>query len=335
MKPPRLAPAIGASMLATVLATVLATALAAGNAGAQTFPARPVRLIVPVAPGGGTDILARVMAEKLAESWGQPVVVENRPGGAFVVGTSVAAKAAPDGYTLLVVGLPHVVNPSLNDNLPYDAIRDFEPIMMLAHIPVVAVVHAGFPAKTLQELVALAREKPGALSFASTGPNGSGHLAGELFKLAAQINMVHIPYKGSAPALQNVLSGEVPIMFDALLTVEPHIRAGKLRALAVTTPARAIALPAVPTTAEAGFPGVVVSAWLGLLAPARTPQSILETWNAAVARALAAPDTRERLVKQGWEVTPIGTARQDFGNFLKTEQAKWAGVAKSAGLRAQ
>ena len=314
---------------------LIATLLLCGIASAQTFPSRPLKLIVPVAPGGGTDILARVIGEKVAENLGQPVVIENRPGGAFVVGTSVAAKAAPDGYTLLVMGLPHVVNPSLRSDLPYDAIRDFDPVMMLAHIPVVATVHADFPARSLQELAALAREKPGALSFASTGPNGSGHLAGEQFKLSAKVDMQHIPYKGSAPALQDMLSGQVPIFFDALLTVEPHIRAGKLRALAVTTRARAAALPTVPTTAEAGFPDVLVSAWLGLLAPARTPEPVLEAWNAAVARALALPDAKERLIKQGWELTPYGTTRQEFAAFLRSEMARWATLAKAAGLKAQ
>ena len=316
------------------LAGLAALALVQSAALAQSFPARPVRLIVPVAAGGGTDILGRVLAEKLGEAWSQPVVVENRPGGGFVLGTSIAAKAPADGYTAIIVGLPHVVNPSLHASLPYDN-RDFEPVMMLAHIPIVAAVHADFPARTLQELVDAARAKPGALSFASTGLNASGHLAGEQLKLAAKIDMQHIPYKGSAPALQDVLGGRVPIIFDALLTVEPHIRAGKLRALAVTTPARASALREVPTTAEAGYPDVIVSAWLGLLVPARTPEPILDIWNGAVARALAAPEVRERLLKQGWEIMPYGTTRRDFAAFLQNEQARWATLVRAAGLKAQ
>jgi tripartite-type tricarboxylate transporter receptor subunit TctC len=315
-------------VLGLCAAVILADALRAAP-----FPERPVRLIVPVAPGGGTDILARVLGDGLSQEWHQPVIIDNRPGGSFVVGTTVAAAAEPNGYTLLMMGMPHVVNPGLNPNLPYDSIKDFTSIAMLAHIPVVVVVNAKTPIMSIADLVSTAKAKPGALSFAATSTNGSGHLAGELLKLRAGVDMVHVSYRGSAPALQGVVSGDVPVMFDALVTAKPFIESGDLRPLAVTTLSRAAALPEVPTLAESGFPDFSVSAWLGLLAPGRTPPEIAEALNAAVVRVLGMPNVRQRLEAQGWELLPMGSSRATFAKFIATEIPKWTEVVKGAQLK--
>lgn len=301
---------------------------------AADYPERPVRLIVPVAAGGGSDILARALADRLSQKWSQKVLVDNRPGAGHIVGTAAGAKAEPDGYTVNMVGLPHVVNPSLNDHLPYKS-SDFDPVILIAQVPIVLVVHPSTPFHTVADLVAQARRKPGQISFASTGQAGSGQLAGELLKLSAKIDMVHVPYKGSSAALQDVLAGRVPVMFDALVTAAPHIESGKLRPLAVTVAKRATSFPDVPTMEESGFPGFFVSGWLGLVVPHGTPTPIVERLNADVAGVVQQAEVVTLLHKQAWELLPIGPSREAFASFLQTEQAKWQKVIKAAGVKTE
>lgn len=304
------------------------------TAQADDFPQRQIQIIVPVAPGGGSDILARLVGDKLAGILKQSVVIDNKPGGGHVVGTSIGAKAAPDGHTLTMVGMPHVVNPLLHSNLSYDAIKDFKPVVLLAQVPIVLVVHSSSPYKTVQDLVEDARRKPGEIAFASTSMNGSGHLAGELLKLQSKIDLTHIPYRGSSAALQDVVPGRVPVMFDALVTAEPHIRSGSLRPLAVTTRGRAAQFPDVPTMVESGYKDFSVSGWLGFLVPSGTPDSSVDRLNQAVNQALQDKDVQATLVKQGWEVLPVGPTKQAFAKFLADEQTKWTGVASAAKLKA-
>jgi tripartite-type tricarboxylate transporter receptor subunit TctC len=308
--------------------------LAGPGAGGADFPERPVRIIVPVAPGGGSDILARTVADRVSAVWKQKVIVDNRPGAGHMVGTAEAARANADGYTVAMVGLPHVVNPSLNDKLPYKA-NDFEAVILLAQVPIVLVTHPSAPYKSVAELVDAARRKPGEISFASTGQNGSGQLAGELLKIVAKIDMVHVPYKGSSAALQDVLGGRVPVMFDALVTAAPHIHAGKLRPLAVTVPKRSADFPAVPTMEEEGFPEFFVSGWLGLLVPKGTPEPVISKLNADVAAVLRDADVVTQLRRQAWEIMPIGPTRESFAKFLGDEERKWATVVKTAKLKTE
>ena len=313
-----------------VLALIAAVMLG-GPAHAQDFPTKAVKLIVPVAPGGGTDILARVMADRLQEIWNQPVIVDNRPGAGHIVGTTALSQSAADGYTLGMMGMPHVVNPALQP-LPYKAL-DFVPIAMLAHIPVVAVVNPSVPASNMAELIALAKAKPGTINFAATSTNGAGHLAGELLKMRAGIDITFVPYKGSAPALQDLLAGRTQLMFDALLTAEPYIKSGQLRPIAVTTLKRVDALPSVGTMVEAGFPDFNVTAWLGLLAPSGTPAPIAEKISKSVALALRTPAVAGKLHEQGWTVLPMGDDPKVFASYLQSELGVWAGVVKAENLQ--
>jgi tripartite-type tricarboxylate transporter receptor subunit TctC len=298
-----------------------AALIAAAPAAAQSYPDKPIKVIVPVAPGGGSDLLARQMASKLAGILPQPIVVENRPGGGGVVGIASVARATPDGYTLLHVGSAMVMGASFRSDLPYDPVKDFEPIAMLAQIPLVLVVHPSFPSKTLKELIAEAKAKPGQLNYASFNPGGPSHLAGELLKHRAAIDMVHIAYKGSAPALQDVLAGRVPIMFDAISTSLPHIKAGSLRPLAVTTLVRSPVLPDVPTVAEAGLPDYYVAAWVAVFAPRGTPPAALDRLNTEFNKVLGDTEVRSALEKQGWVVVPGDRAA--LGKFVEAELTKW------------
>lgn len=303
-------------------------------AKAQDFPAKTVKIIVPVAPGGGTDVLARAMADRLREIWGKPVIVENRPGAGHIVGTTALSQSPPDGHTLGMVGLPHVVNPALMTT-SYRAIEDFTPIAMLAQIPMVVVVHPSVKANSVTELVDLAKKSPGAINFAATSTNGAGHLAGELLKMRAGIDMTFVPYKGSAPALVDLLAGRVQVMFDALVSAEPHIKSGALRPIGTTSARRIARLPNVQTMIEAGFEGYTAAAWLGLLAPANVPANVADKINAGVVEALQTPAVRARLEEQGWEVLPIGGTRADFAAYLSREMTTWAAVVKAANLKAQ
>src|SRR6059058_1306367 len=287
-------------MVALVFAFAAAASCAPAVAIAQVYPSKPIRLVVPFPPGGSLDVVARAIGQKLTEAWGQPVVIDNRPGAGGNIGADLVAKSAPDGYTILEGALStHAVNVSLYSKMPYDPIKDFVPITLVAITPNVLVLNASFPVNSVPELLAYARANPGKLSFGS-GSNGSaGHLAGELFKADAGVDMVHVPFKGGAPATQALLAGDTQLMFDNLANATPQVKAGKLKALAVTTAQRSRLAPELPTMAEAGLAGFDISTWYGLLAPAGTPRDIIAKWNAEVTRILNAPDVREKLMAQG------------------------------------
>ena len=299
---------------------------------AQAFPAKPARIVVPFPAGGPLDTTARAIAQKLSEAWGQSVVVENKPGAGGNIGADLVAKSPADGYTVVMGALStHAVNPSLYAKMPYDAQRDFVPITLVAITPNVLVVNPTLPVHSVKELIAYAKANPGKLSFGS-GSNGSaGHLAGELFKVDAGVDMVHIPFKGGAPATQALLAGDTQLMFDNLANAMPQVKAGKLRALAVTTAQRSKLAPELPTMAEAGLPGFDISTWFGLLAPAGTPPEVVARWNADVTRILSAPDMRERLAGQGAEAAPTTPAA--FAQFIAAELAKYARIVKASGAK--
>ena len=306
---------------------------AAQQAEAQSFPSKPVRFIVPFAPGGPTDIFARAVSAKLAEALGQPVVVDNRGGAGGNIGTEMVAKAAADGYTLLMgtVGT-HAINPSLYPRVGFDPIRDFAPITLVADTPSLLAVHPSVTANTVRELLAIAKAKPGQLSYASAGNGTSNHLAGVLLCMMAGIEMVHIPYKGSGPALIDVLAGQVPVMFNNPASIMPHLKAGKLRALALSSAARSPLLPALPTLAESGVPGFEVRSWHGAFAPAGTSRDIVTRLHGEIVKALSQPDVKERFEGQGVEL--VGNRPEEFAAFLKKEQIKWSKVVKASGVRA-
>lgn len=299
---------------------------------AQSYPNKPVRMVVPFPPGGTTDILARAVGQKLSESWGQLVVIDNRPGAGGNIGTDIVAKSAPDGYTLLMgtVGT-HSINASLYGKLPFDPIKDFAPVTLVASVPNVLVVNTTVDAKSVKELIALAKSKPGQLTFASSGNGTSIHLAGELFKTMTGTSMLHIPYKGSAPAITDLLGGQTNMMFDNLPSAMPHVKSGKLRALAVTSVSRSPALPDTPTIAESGIPGYEASSWFGVLAPAGTPKDVIAKIHADIVKALNTPEIKERLSGQGAE--PVGNTPEQFAQHIKTETIKWAKVVKDSGAK--
>jgi tripartite-type tricarboxylate transporter receptor subunit TctC len=312
-------------------AIALAATMAAA-AWAQPYPTKPIRIVVPFPAGGTTDVLARAAAQRLTETLGQPAVVDNRPGAGGNIGAELVAKAAPDGYTLLMgtVGT-HAINPSLYPKMPYDHVRDFAPVILVAGVPNVLVVNPALPVKSVQELIAYAKANPGRVNFASSGNGTSIHLSGELFKTMAGVQITHIPYKGSAPALMDLIGGQVQIMFDNLPSALPQIKAGKLKALAVTSRERAPALPDVPTMAESGLPGFEASSWFGLLAPAGTPQPIILKLNADVAKWVASPEAKEKLLAQG--ANAAGGTPEDFARHIAAETAKWQKVVKESGAK--
>jgi tripartite-type tricarboxylate transporter receptor subunit TctC len=308
-------------------------AMLASHATAQSYPAKSVRLIVPFSAGGGADIVARAIAQKLGDALGQQVVVDNRTGAAAIIGTELAAKSAPDGYTLILGQTgPNSINPTLYDKLPYDALKDFAPVTLTTTYPYVLVVHPSIPAKSIKELIALAKARPNQLSFASAGNGGANHLTAELLKSMAGIQMVHVPYKASAPALIDVLGGHVSMMFDPTITALPHVKLGKLRALGVTSLKRTAIAPELPTVAETGLPGFESIGWHGVLAPAGTAREIIARLNKDIINVLRAPDMRARFAEQGAE--PVGNTPEQFVEFLKADLAKWAKVIKAAGVRA-
>ena len=296
------------------------------------YPTKPIRLVVPFPAGGATDIFAREVAKHLTEAWGQSVVVDNRPGAGGNIGSELVAKAPPDGYTLEMgtVGT-HAINASLYSTLPYDHVKDFVPVILVAGVPNVLEVNPAVPVNSVQELIAYAKANPGKLNFASSGSGTSIHLSGELFKVMAGVQMTHVPYKGSAPALQDLIGGQVQLMFDNLPPSLPQIKAGKLRALAVTSAARAPALPDTPTVAEAGLPGFEASSWFGVLAPAGTPPEIVNKLNAEIAKWLASPGAKEKLANVGANIA--GGTPEDFARHIQAETAKWAKVVKESGAK--
>ena len=302
------------------------------GASAQAYPTKPIRVVVPFPAGGTTDVLARAAAQKLTETLGQPAVVDNRPGAGGNIGAELVAKSPPDGYTLLMgtVGT-HAINPGLYPKLPYDHVKDFAPVILVAGVPNVLVINPALPVNSVQELIAYAKANPGALNFASSGNGTSIHLSAELFKTMAGVQMTHVPYKGSAPALQDLVGGQVQLMFDNLPSSLALIKGGKLKALAVTSATRAAALPDVPTLAESGLPGFEASSWFGLLAPAGTPAPVIAKLNGEIAKWLATPEAKEKLLAQG--ATAAGGTPEDFAQFIAAETAKWQKVVKESGAK--
>lgn len=299
---------------------------------AQTYPSRPLRIVVPFAAGGGTDIVARVLGLRLTELLGQTVVVDNRAGASGAIGADMVAKSAPDGYTLLLASNgPVAILPSLSARLAYDPVRDFAPVAQAVAMPFLFVAHPSLPVRTIRELVALARAQPGRLNYGSPGSGATTHLATELLKSMAKIDVVHVPYKGVAPASTDLMSGQVQLLAGDLSTLLPHVRSGKMRALAVTSAKRSTLISDVPTVAESGVAGYDASGWFGVLAPAATPRDIVGRLNADILRALQHPDTRERLGALGGEVA--GTAPEQFGAFIRDEIAKWGRLIRAIGLK--
>jgi len=305
----------------------------AGMAFAQSYPSKPIKIVVPYPPGGFNDTLGRTLAAKFTEAWGQPAVVENKPGANTLIGSDFVAKSPPDGYTLLVVAFPFAVTPSLIRNMPYDTLKDFAPVVLAAQSPNLLVVNPSLPVKSVGELIALAKAKPNSLSYASTGNGSSNHISMELFKSLAGVDIVHIPYKGTAPAVTDLLGGQVHLMFDNVPNVLPHVKAGKLVALGQTGVKRSPLISDVPTVAEAGVAGYEVTVWFGLVAPAGTPREVVQKLNAETVRILAMPDVRERFLAQG--VEPVGSTPEQFGEHIRTQMAKWAKVVADAGVKAE
>jgi len=309
-------------------------ACAAAAAAAQPYPSKPVHFVVPYPAGGYYDLLARVIGAKLSEIWNQPVLVENRVGANGMVGTDFVAKSAPDGYTIIMGGIgPFGISPSLYRKMAYDPVRDFAPVIHVASAPNVLVVHPSVNVHSVKELIALARSKPGALTFSSAGSGSSQHLSGEMFDSMVGVKMTHVPYKGSAPSITAVLGGQVSLLFGTMADVVTHIRAGKLDALAVTSARRIPALPDVPTMSEAGVPGYEATAWFGVFAPAATPNDIVVKLNQDIGRILRMPDVLERISQKG-SAEIIGGTPEQYGAFVRTEIAKWAKVVKDSGARA-
>ncbi len=308
----------------------LGACLCAGGAVAQTFPSKPIRIVVPFTPGGPNDILARMIGQRYTAVWGQQTLVDNRPGGGTVIGTDIVAKAPADGHTLLMVSTSHAANPSLMPKLPFDTLRDFVSVGQAVSSPNVLVVHPSVPARNTRELLDIAKARPGQITFASGGSGAATHLAGELLKILGGVEMTHIPYKGAGPATIDLISGQVTWMFGTILPTIPHVRAGKLRALAVSGKRRAEVLPEVPTVAE-HVPGFEASSWYGVFAPAGTPAEVIIKLNQEMARALTPVEVRQRLAAEGTEV--VAGNPEDFMQLFRAEAAKWARVIKQAGIR--
>src|SRR4051812_21488394 len=303
---------------------------ASAPAEGDTYPNRTIRYVVPYPPGAFNDTMGRIFAQKLSEAWGVPVVVENRPGGGTLIGTDAAAKAAPDGYTLLGVAFPFGANPSIYRKLPYDTVNDFAPIILAGRTPNLLVVKSTLPARSVKDLIAHAKSNPGKVSYGSAGIGSSNHLSMELFKSMAGVDMVHVPYKGSAPMVNDLLGGHIDAVFDNTPNVLPQVTAGALRALAVSSSQRSAQAPDVPTVSEAGLPGYEVNVWFGVVAPAQTPPDIVRKLNAEINAILALPDVRQLFRDQG--VEPVGGAPEQLATHIGTEIAKWAKVVKEAGI---
>ncbi len=312
----------------------LVCALAAGAASAQPYPAKPVRMIVAFPAGGGSDIVGRALAQELTQLLGQPVVVDNRGGAGGIIGTELGARAAPDGYTLIVGSSGgFAITPHLNPKLPYDPVKDFAPVGLFTRLTFVVDVHPSVPAKSVKELIALARAQPGRLNFGSSGQGATAHLATELFMALTRVKMTHVPYKGAAPAMTGVIAGEVAVLFDSMPTTLPHARSGRVRPLAVTTLQRSALLPELPTLDEAGVKGYELASWFGLFAPSGTPRAVVERLNAAINTATQRPEMKERLLSQGAE--PLSGTPEDLAAYLRRELDKYGKIIREAGVKAE
>ena len=315
-----------------ILLAGAAMMLPAAARAAETFPTRPLRLIVPYPPGGGTDIVGRILGQKLHETLGQPVVIDNRSGAGGTLGTALAAKSAPDGYTLLLVPTSHVINPSIYVKLPYDTERDFAPITMVASTAILMAVHPGVPADTVRGFVDAAKAHPQTLAnYGSAGAGTVFHLTGELFKQLTGLALQHVPYRGGGPTVTALLAGEIPLAFETMLALQPQVRAGMLRALAITSARRSAVMPEIPTTAESGFPQLVADNSYALFAPAGTPATVVARLHDATVAALALSDVRERLLEQGAE--PVGNSSTELATYVAAEIPKWAALARQAGAK--
>lgn len=315
-----------------LMSGILVTFMSADLTAAQVYPTKPIRFIVAFAPGGGTDIVARSLSQRLSEKLGQQVVVDNRPGGGTIIATDLLARAAPDGHTILIVDPSFAINPSLYRRLPYDPDRDFRPITLVASFPLIVVVHPTLPVRTIKELIALARAKPGQLNYGSAGSGSSTHLAPEILKMMADIDIVHVPYKGGGPAVTELVGGHVALGFLGIPPALPHVKAGKLRALAVTSAARSSAAPDLPTVAESGVAGYDVPSWQGVFAPAGTSDNAVNRLNQELSAAAHSPEVKERLAALGAE--PVGNSPQEFVKYLKREREKYGAVIRRIGLQA-
>ena len=312
-------------------AATLALCVTDAFAGEATYPARPIRLIVPLAAGGPADTVSRLIGKKLTESLGQSVVVDNRAGASTLIGTELASRAPPDGYTLLTVTTTHTINPSVFRSLPYDPVKSFTPVTLVEGAPFMLVIHPSVQAATVKELIALARAQPGKINYASAGNGSSQHLTAELFRTAAKVEMVHVPYKGAGPGFIDLVAGQVQMTFSSTVTSIPYVTNRQLRGLAVTSLRRSAAAPSMPTVAESGFPGFESSSWVGMLAPAGTPEAIVNRLQQEVASALKARDVNETLAGMGAD--PGGLTPKEFGAYFQSEMKKWGTVIREAGLK--
>jgi tripartite-type tricarboxylate transporter receptor subunit TctC len=323
-----------AKVLLWLLGAPLGVPAVAQAQDAKSYPTRPIRIIVQFTPGTSTDILARVIAQKMGESWGQQVIVDNRPGAGAVIGTEFAKNANPDGHTLVMaVSSAFGINPTLYAKLPYDAIRDFAPIANLGLTPQTLVANPSAPFKSTREFVAAGKDKPGQVNYASLGSGSTSHLTMEMFRSAAGIQLNDIPYKGSPAAHGELFAGQIPVMFDAIPAVLPHVKSGRLRGLGIGTAKRSPFLPDVPTVAEAGYPGFEAVGWIGIAAPARTPPAVLDKLNAGIVRIINTPEMKERLATLAF--TPVGDSRAEFAHFIEAEIAKWGKAVKESGAKAE
>ncbi len=324
---------INARILTLMAAALVAAGWQAPAAAQQTYPVKPVRIISPYPPGGGNDTLCRTIAPRLSESLKQQVIVDNRPGASGIVGTEIAARSAPDGYTIILIPSGHAVNATLYRKLPYDSIRDFTPITLVGSSPLVLAVHPSMPVKNVRDLMALAKARPGQLTYSSSGVGSSGHLAGAMFDTMTGTKMVHIPYRGMALAISDIIGGQVYMTFGTSLSVVPHVRTGRLRALAMTGAKRSPAYPELPTVAESGVPGYAANLWYGFVGPARMPPEIVRRLNSEIVAVLARPDVRERLSGQG--VDPQTNTPEEFARLLTSDVERWARIVERAGVKAE
>ena len=311
-----------AALIFTALAALPCAALA------QAYPTKPIRVIVPFAPGGVADVVGRTITPRLSEALGQQILVDNRGGAGGTLGTAIGAKSPPDGYTLILPAASHATTPGLYKKLPFDPVKDFAGVSQLVTVPYLLVIHPSLPAKTVKEFIALAKSKPGELTYGSAGNGSSNHLAGELFKSMSGANIVHIPYKGSAPAMADLLGGHIPFMFDAINTSLPHMKTGRIRAIGIGTLKPSRVAPELPTIASQGLPGYEANTWIGVLAPVGTPREIVNLLNGHIVKILRMPDIQERLSSQGAE--PVGSSPEQFDKFLRSEVDKWGKVIRDA-----